>query len=122
MVKRECDYSELIRDSEPASGSGQLFTDERQGLQARDFKWFTATDVHTRELVISPNHIGLRLGELGAIALVRMTGKLSALSTNHPGDLVVSGLSTLGTDKVVGSCFGGLVEKVAFFHCWNSGY
>jgi len=98
------------------SGAVALLIQECEGLKAGDFEGFAAADVHTGEFVVAANHIGLRLCELGAVALVGVAWKLSAFAAHHPCDFVLAWLSTLGTGEVVGSCFGGFVEEVAFFH------
>ena len=85
-------------------------------MKARDFKRFSATNVGAGELVVPPNHIRLSLCKFGTVALVGVAGELWTFAANDPGHFVFAGLAALGTDKVVGACFGGLVEKIAFFH------
>jgi len=93
-----------------------LFVEKGDGLERRDLKGFAATNVRAGELVVAADHIGLRLGELGAVALICVTGELGTFAPHDPGDLVFAGLSAFGTGEVVCSRFSGLVEKVAFFH------
>ena len=85
-------------------------------MKACDLEGFAAADVCARELVIATDHIGLCLGKLGPVALVGVAGKLVAFAAHNPGDLVVTGLSALGTGESVGSCFGRFVEEIALFH------
>jgi hypothetical protein len=85
-------------------------------LERSDLKGFAATNVHAGELVVAADHIGLRLSKFGAVALVCVTGELGTFASHDPSDFVFAGLSAFGTGKVVGSRFGGLVEKIAFFH------
>jgi hypothetical protein len=89
-------------------------------LEACNFEWFAAPDIHAGELVVAPNHVGLGLCELRAIALVGVAGQLSSFPPYDPGDLVVSGLAALGAGQIVRPCFGGLVEKLAFIHWFTS--
>jgi len=98
------------------SSTRSRFTQEGEGLEASDFKRLAATDIYAGELVVAPDHVRLRFGKPGAVAFVRMAGKLGALTTNDPGDLVVAGLPALGAGEVVSASFGGLVEKIPFFH------
>jgi hypothetical protein len=98
------------------AGTRSRFTQEGEGLEAIDFKRLAATNIYAGELVVSPDHIGLRLGKPGAVAFVGVPGELGALTTNDPGDLVFAGLPALGASEVVSACFGRLVEKIPFFH------
>lgn len=93
-----------------------LFVQECEGLEAGDLKGLAATDIRARELVIATNHVGLGLGELGAVALIGMARELCSFAANDPGDFVVARLAAFGTGEGVGSSLGGFVEEVTFFH------
>jgi hypothetical protein len=93
-----------------------LFIQKSDGLERRDLKGFAATYVHAGELVVAADHVGLRFGELGAVALVGISRELRTFAANDPCDFIFARLAAFGTGEVVGSRFGGLVEKIAFFH------
>src|ERR1035437_972178 len=89
---------------------------EGHRLQGADLEGFAAADVGAGQLFVASYHVRLRLGELGAVALVGAAGQLGPLAPDDPGDLVLARLPALGTGQRVGALLGRLVEVVAFFH------
>jgi hypothetical protein len=89
---------------------------EGDGLDAGDIETLAATDILAADEVVGPDHVALRLGEAGAVALVGSTGELGLLAADEPPDLVFPWLAAVRTGHGVGPLFGALVEKVTFFH------
>ena len=89
---------------------------KRHRLDSGNFKALAATDVFTHDHIVAANHIGLRLGELGAIALVGAAGELLLLGPHQPCKFVFTSLTAVGTRERV--CLLGFffVEKIAFVH------
>src|ERR1039458_7412290 len=89
---------------------------KRHRLQRADIECLAATDVGARQFFIAPDHVRLRLGELGAVALVGPPRQLRPLAPHHPGHLVLARLAALGTGQRVGALFDCFVEKITLFH------
>jgi len=85
-------------------------------LQCADLEGLAAAHIGAGQLVVAADHIGLGLGEAGAIALIGTARQLRAFATDDPCDFVFSRLATAGTGQGVGANFGGFVEKIALFH------
>jgi hypothetical protein len=85
-------------------------------LYAGDFKTFAAAHVLAGDHVIFADHIGARLRELRAIALIGAGRELPLLSTYQPGELIFSRLSAMRTKQSVRPPLLFLVEHLAFFH------
>jgi len=90
--------------------------DEGHGLDSGDVEALAAADIFAAHQIVGADHVALRFGEAGAIALVRTARELRLLSTNEPSDLILRGLAAVRAGHGVGSLFGSLVEKVTFFH------
>jgi len=104
-----------VDESAPSAVAG-LFAQESERLQACNLERLAAPHIHARKLVIAPDHIGLGLRKFCPIAFVGVARELGALSPDYPGDLVFAGMAAFGADQVVRPCFGGLIEKIPFFH------
>ena len=89
---------------------------EGDGLDADDFEAFAAADVLAAEQVVGADHVALRLGEAGAVALVGVARDLGFLAADEPADLVLAGLAAVRAGHGVGTLLGLLVEKFTFFH------
>jgi hypothetical protein len=87
-----------------------------QRLQAGDFERLAAADVGAAELVVATDHVGLGLGELGAVALIGMARKLRLLAPDDPGYLVLSTLAALGAGEGVGALLCRFVEEITLIH------
>ena len=90
--------------------------DERDGLDTGDVEALTAANVLAGENVVGADHVALRFGEAGAVALVGVSPELGFFATDEPSDLILPGLAAVRAGHGVGSLFGSLVEKVTFFH------
>src|SRR5581483_1181712 len=66
--------------------------------------------------IVASHHIGSRLGEAGAIALVGARGKLALLGPHHPFEVVLSGLPTMRTVQCGRPLLLALVVEIALFH------
>ena len=99
-------------------GKVALIHEEGQRLERRNFERLTATDISALELIVAANHIGLGLGEAGAVTLVGAARQLRALAANDPGDLVIASLSALGAGEVVRPLFRCFVKEFPLFHRW----
>ena len=93
-----------------------LVGQEGDGLELGDFEGFAAAHVGAGQLVVATNHVGLGLGEAGAVALVGVAGQLVPFTANDPGDFVLAWLAAFGACDGVAALLGGLVEKIPFFH------
>ena len=89
---------------------------EGQALQLGDFEALAAADVAAGQEIVAADHVGLGLGESGAIAVVGVAGQLGALAADDPVDLVFAGLAAVRTGQGVSLGFVGFGEKFAFFH------
>jgi len=85
-------------------------------LELRNLEWLAAADVGAGELVIAANHVGLGLGEAGAVAFVGVARQLGPLAPDYPAYLVLAGLAAFGTGKSVFPHFSCFVEEFTFFH------
>src|SRR5437868_1299983 len=95
---------------------GQALIQESDRLDSGHFKAFAAADVFAHDHVVAADHIRLRLGELGAVALVSTAGKLLLLGAHQPCELILTGLAAVGTGKRVGFPGFLFVEKIALVH------
>src|ERR1035437_3697637 len=89
---------------------------KRHRLQHADLEGLAAADVGARQFFIAPDHVRLRLGELGAVPFVGPPRQLRPLAPHYPGHLVLAQLAALGTGQRVGALFGCFVEKITLFH------
>src|SRR5579884_3680121 len=90
--------------------------EESDRLYAGNFKTFAAAHVFAGHHVISADHIGARLGELRAVALVSTGRELPLFSAYQPGELIFSRLSAMRTKQRVRPLLLFLVEHIALFH------
>jgi hypothetical protein len=91
---------------------------ECEGLERSDFKSLAAADVATGDEVVFSHHVGLSLGETGAVSLVGVSGQLGPFAPHDPVDLVVAGLAAVRTNEGVCPLLIGFGKKIAFFHHW----
>src|SRR6185503_21384832 len=66
--------------------------------------------------IINQDHVGLGLGEAGAVALVGSAGQAVALFADDPAELVLALLLAHGAVQGVGGGGFGFGEKIALFH------
>ena len=90
--------------------------EEGQSLQLGDLEAFAAADVAAGDHVVAADHVGLSLGESGAVAFVGTAWQLRPFAPDHPIDDVVAGLAAVRADKGVGLLLIGFGKKIAFFH------
>ena len=95
---------------------GKGWLEERHGLDAGDIEAFAATDVFAADEVVAADHVGLGLGEAGAVALVGAAAELGFFAADEPSELVLALLAAVRTGHGVGSGFRPLVEKISLFH------
>jgi hypothetical protein len=95
---------------------GQRGLEEGDGLEAGDLKAFAAADVLAANEVVGADHVALRLGEAGAIALIGAARHLGLFAADDPPDGILVGLAAVRAGQGVGALFGPLVEEGAFFH------
>src|SRR2546430_7244806 len=74
---------------------------ERHGLNSCHLEALTATDIFAGDHVILTHHVGARLSELGAVALVRAWRQLTFVRAHQPRQLVISGLPAVRTNEIV---------------------
>ena len=96
------------------NSSGRL--KERDGLNACHFKALAAAHILARNYVVAAHHVGLGLGEAGAIALISIPRKSVLFAPHEPAQLIIASLPAMGTGKHVIALFGSLVKKFPFFH------
>jgi hypothetical protein len=89
-------------------------------LDACNLKPFAAAHILAAHHVVAADHVALRFGEAGAVTVVGSTGQLGPLAANNPAEFVLSLLSAVRAGHGVGSLFGPLIEKIAFFHLCTS--
>ena len=90
--------------------------EEGDGLDSGDFEAFAAADIFAGDHVVAADHVGLRLGEAGAVALVGVAGQAGFLAADEPSELVLGRLAAMGTGERVRALLGPLVKKFPFFH------
>lgn len=89
---------------------------EGDGLDSGDFEALAAADIFAGDHVVAADHIGLRLGEAGAVALIGVAGQSTLLAADEPAQFVVASLSAVGAGEHVVALLGALVKEIAFFH------
>jgi hypothetical protein len=87
-------------------------------LQRGDLEALAAANVSAGDHVISPHHVGLRLGKARTVPVIGVARQLSPLAPDYPTDLVIAWLATVRTDQCVCSLLIGFGKKFAFFHNW----
>ena len=85
-------------------------------MQRRDLKALAASDVLAANHVIATHHVGLRLGEAGAVALIGMARQRCLLAPDQPCDGIFVGFSAVGAGESVRALLRPLIKKVAFLH------
>jgi hypothetical protein len=85
-------------------------------LDTADLNALAAAHVLAHHQVIFADHIGARLGELSAIAVVGAGRELSLLRSDQPVELVLGGLAAMWTIQRRRLLLFFLVVKVALFH------
>src|SRR5579863_4414155 len=95
---------------------GPLLAEKRQRLQANNLERFAAADVGAGQFVIAAHHVGLGLGETGAVALVRLARQLRSLAADDPRNLVFVGLPAFRTGKDVRAQLRALGKEFPLFH------
>jgi hypothetical protein len=117
--ERDCDQHKDGYSDKGSHGPVDSFLPkEGHALHARDLKAFAATYVLAGHHVIAPQHVGLRLGELGAIPVVSPGRQAFLFGPHEPLNLVFGGLLAVGASQGRWLFIGTLVEKIAFFHFW----
>jgi len=90
--------------------------EEGYGLDSGDLEALAAADVFACDHVVAAHHIGLGLGEAGAVALVGMAGQGVLFAADEPAELILVGLAAVGAGEGVVALLGTLVKKITFFH------
>jgi hypothetical protein len=121
MVESELPSSSVKKKSRARrhgfSGTIILLFEESDGLHAGNFEPFATTHVLTGHEVVTANHIGLSLGELGAIAIVGAGRKLLLFAANQPAEFIFASLPAVGTSQIGHAGFRPFIKEVTFFHC-----
>jgi len=68
-------------------------------LHSGNFKALAAAYVLAHDHVIAANHVRLRFGKLGAIALIGAPGELFLLGPHQPCEFVLTGLAAVRAGK-----------------------
>ena len=79
-------YRRPKRPAPPSPGYsnfGRALIQKCYGLNASNLKAFTATQVLAHDHIVATDHVRLRLGELGAVALVGASGELLLLGPHQ---------------------------------------
>jgi hypothetical protein len=85
-------------------------------LHARNIEPLAAADIFAGHQIIFAQHVGSRLGEAGAVALVGAARKLALLGPDQPCDFILAGLLAMRAVERRRFLLGSLVKKVSFFH------
>uniref|UniRef100_E6Q079 Uncharacterized protein n=1 Tax=mine drainage metagenome TaxID=410659 RepID=E6Q079_9ZZZZ len=93
----------------------RLAVEECDGLERGDLEAFAAAYVAAGDLIVATNHVGLSLGEAGAVTLIGVAWQLGALAADDPLDHVFAGLAAVRAIEGVFALFGGFCKKIAFF-------
>src|SRR5215471_508269 len=90
--------------------------DKRHRLDAGDVEALAAAHVLAGDFIVQQDHVALRFGELGAVALVGALRDAVLLLTHHPAEFVT--LAGLAPGTVQGRRLGGLriAVKRSFVH------
>ncbi len=105
-------------DERPAIRCRKLH--EGDGLDAGDVEALAAADIFAGHQVVGSDHVRLRFGEAGAIALIRVARQRCLLAPDQPSKLIVVGFAAVGAGQTVGSLFGLFVEKISLFHAGDA--
>jgi hypothetical protein len=98
------------------SVDGETVLEEGDALDTSDFETLAAADVLAHHHVVAAEHIGLRLGKLGAIAIVGTGREIFLFSADEPLDFVFGGLTAVRAKKAGRFLIGAFVEEFAFIH------
>lgn len=94
----------------------QALIQKRHRLDSGHFKALAAADVFAHDHVVAADHIGLGLGEFGAVALVGAAGELLLLGAHQPCELILASLTAVRARKRMGLPGFLFVEKIALVH------
>ena len=95
---------------------GWSLIQKRYRLNSRHLKPFAAADVLAHHHIFAAHHVGLGLGELGAVALVGPRRKRFFLGTHQPGQLILVDLPAMRAVQGMGLFGFLLVKKITLVH------
>lgn len=96
--------------------AGRPFALGGDGLDSSYFEALTATNVFAANQVVAANHVGLGLGEAGAVSLVGSARELCFFAPNQPVQFVLSRLRAVRACHGVRPHLCPFIEKFTLFH------
>src|ERR1700722_17597574 len=113
---RSCLCALALGVAVPGARENSRLLGEDHRLHAGNFETLAAAHILAGQHVVFAQHVGARLGEAGAVALIGASGELAFLGTHKPVNFIFAGLMAMRAVQRGLLAFLLLVEKVAFFH------